>query len=136
MDFQAVLKSATAAGQQKFLERFQKAMAFVTQMQAEANKHTVLEQIRVMNDVEAMIRMHSLYLLLAEAGKDADYTGADVVAGWYERNLKIAMNIVRTADSPDDRVLVLIGAGHAKLLRDFLRESPSVELVEAGKYLN
>jgi hypothetical protein len=136
MDFQAVLKSATAAGQQKFLERFQKAMAYVTQMQADANKYPVLEQLRVMNDVQAMIRMHGLYLLLAEAGKGADYTGADVVAGWYERNLKIAMNVVRTAGSPEDRILVLIGAGHVKLLRDFLRESPNVELVETGKYLN
>lgn len=135
MDFDAVLKSATANGQQKFLERFQKAMGFVTQMQVEANKYTVLEQLRTMNDVEALERLHSLYLLLAEAGKGSDYTGADVVAGWYERNLKIAMNVVRTAESPDDRILVLIGAGHVKLLREFLQESPSVEVVEVSGYL-
>jgi hypothetical protein len=135
MDFDAVLKSAALNGQQKFLERFQQAMGFVTKMQAEANKYTVLEQLRTMNDVAALERLHSLYLLLAEAGKGSDYTGADVVAGWYERNLKIAMNVVRTADSSEDRILVLIGAGHVKLLREFLKESPSVEVVEVGGYL-
>ncbi|MEW6130856.1 MAG: DUF5694 domain-containing protein [Acidobacteriota bacterium] len=135
MDFDALLKSAQTNGQQKFLERFQQAMGFVTKMQAEANKYTVLEQLRTMNDSAAQARLHRLYLLLAEAGKGADYTGADVVAGWYERNLKIAMNVVRAADSPDDRILVLIGAGHVKLLREFLKESPSVEYVEASEYL-
>ncbi len=135
MDFDAVLKSATTNGQQKFLERFQQAMGFITKMQAEANKYTVLEQLRTMNDIAALERLHSLYLLLAEAGKGTDYTGADVVAGWYERNLKIAMNVVRTAQSPDDRILVLIGAGHVKLLREFLKESPSVEIVEVSGYL-
>jgi hypothetical protein len=135
MDFDALLKSARDNGQTKFLERFQQAMGFIQQMQAEANKYTVLEQLRMMNDLEAQERLHSLYILLTEAGKGADYTGADVVAGWYERNLKIAANVVRTADSPDDRVLVLIGAGHLKLLREFLKESPSVEVVESIGYL-
>lgn len=135
MDFQAVMKSATSNGQQKFLESFQKAMGFITQMQAETSKDTVLEQIRFLNNVDSMMRLDRFYLLLAEVGKDSDYTGADVVTGWYERNLKIAMNIVRTADSPEDKVLVLIGAGHAKLLREFLKESPSVEFIENGEYL-
>jgi hypothetical protein len=135
MDFDAVLKSATANGQQKFLERFQQAMGFISKMQAEANKYSVLEQLRTMNNTAAQERLHSLYLLLAEAGKGSDYTGADVVAGWYERNLKIAMNVVRTAESPDDRILVLIGAGHVKLLREFLKESPSVEVIDAYNYL-
>jgi pheromone shutdown protein TraB len=135
MDFDALLKSAQTHGQTKFLERFQQAMGFITKMQADANKYTVVEQLRMMNDLQVQERMHSLYMLLAEAGKGTDYTGADVVAGWYERNLKIAMNVVRTADSPDDRILVIIGAGHLKLLREFLKESPSVEIVEASSYL-
>ncbi len=135
MDFDAVLKSAATNGQQKFLERFQQVMGFVTKMQAEASKYTVLEQLRTMNDVAALERLHSLYIFLAEAGKGSDYTGADVVAGWYERNLKIAMNVVRTAQSSDDRILVLIGAGHVKLLREFLKESPSVEVIEVSGYL-
>lgn len=135
MDFEALLKSAQTNGQTKFLERFQQAMGFITKMQEDANKHSVLEQFRLMNDIQAQDRLHSLYILLAEAGKGADYTGADVVAGWYERNLKIAMNVVRTADSPDDRILVIMGAGHLKLLREFLKESPSVEIVESISYL-
>ena len=135
MDFDALLKAANAHGQKDFLARFQSVMGFITKMQAEASRYTVLEQLRTMNDITAQERLHSLYILLAEAGKGSDYTGADVVAGWYERNLKIAMNVVRTAESSDDRILVMIGAGHVKLLREFLKESPSVEFIEVTGYL-
>jgi hypothetical protein len=135
MDFDALLKAAQTHGQTKFLERFQQAMGFIQKMQEDANKYSVLEQLRQMNDWQAQERLHRLYLLLAEAGKGADYTGADVVAGWYERNLKIAMNVIRTADSPEDRILVIIGAGHVKLLREFLQQSPSIEVVEVNGYL-
>ncbi|HEY3120472.1 MAG TPA: DUF5694 domain-containing protein [Vicinamibacteria bacterium] len=37
--------------------------------------------------------------------------------------------------APKDRVLVLIGSGHGKLLRQFLRESPDVELASVLEYL-
>src|SRR5262249_41536784 len=135
MDFDALLKSAQTNGQTNLLERFQQAMGFITKMQAEANKYTIVEQLRAANDIEAQEKLHRAYLLMAEAGKGTDYTGADIVAGWYERNLKIAMNVVRTADSPADRILVIIGAGHLKLLRQFLKESPDVEVVDAYGYL-
>lgn len=135
MDFQAIMKSAAANGQQKFIERFQKVMGFITRIQAETSKYSILVQFRLMNDLKSANRDHSLYLLLTEAGKGADYTGADVLAGWYERNLKIATNIMRTVDSPNEKVLVLIGSGHIKLLHDFLKEYPGLEVIETGKYL-
>jgi len=58
-----------------------------------------------------------------------------VVGGWYQRNLYIFSNLVRLVDSPEERVLLLIGAGHAKLLRDYIAGSPNLRLVDAGEYL-
>lgn len=43
-----------------------------------------------------------------EAGND--YAAADLVRDWYERNLKICANIARLAESPNERVFVIIGA--------------------------
>ncbi len=72
--------------------------------------------------------------MLAEVGKDDDYKGADMVADWYERNLKIAVNIRRIA-KPGDRIFVLIGAGHCKLLKEFLSQTPGYVVVDPGLYL-
>ena len=77
---------------------------------------------------------HAMYQVLAEVGKGEDYRGADLIAGWYERNLKIAVNIRRIA-KPSDRIFVLIGAGHCKLLREFLSETPGFEVVSPLPYL-
>ena len=99
------------------------------------SKLPLLEQLRRHNDPALQESINRGYLLLAEAGGGAALPGADATAAWYERNLKIAAHIVQTADSPADRVLVIMGSGHVKLLTQFLRESPSVEVVPAGRYL-
>jgi pheromone shutdown protein TraB len=57
------------------------------------------------------------------------------VAQWYHRNLLIATNITRLSQGPGERILVLIGAGHAKLLREFLSEVPGFEVVDCLRYL-
>lgn len=63
-----------------------------------------------------------------------DSTGIDFVASWYKRNLHILSNLKHIC-SDDDRVLVLYGAGHLKLLRDFINDSLDLEYVEALPYL-
>jgi hypothetical protein len=68
-------------------------------------------------------------------GNDRDYPGADLVARWYGRNLRIATNIARLPAGPSERILVLIGAGHGKLLRQFLAEMPGFEVVGCSEYL-
>jgi hypothetical protein len=73
--------------------------------------------------------LHGLYLVAAQIGRDTAYPGAEMVADWYERNLKIFVNIARLVESPDERILVIIGSGHGTLLRQFVREHPDMELV-------
>ena len=68
-------------------------------------------------------------------GADTSYPGATMVARWYERNLKIASNILRVIDSPSDRVLVVIGAAHAPILRELLERVPGVNVIPAASIL-
>ncbi|KAA9339312.1 mitochondrial RNA-splicing protein MRS1 [Hymenobacter busanensis] len=64
------------------------------------------------------------------------YTGVDFeTSRWYSRNLRILRNMQRLPIRPGDRVLLIIGAGHAGLLNYFLQCSPEYELVSAGPYL-
>lgn len=62
------------------------------------------------------------------------YSNTDLATNWYKRNLRIFTNLLE-ATAPGDRVLVLIGAGHMKLLRDFASEHPTYCLVDAVAYL-
>jgi len=135
MDFDRIMQFAMANGQQSYVERMQQIFAFIGAEDEKLKTLTVAEHLRAINDTAALEMGNRPYLLLAEVGKDTSYVGADVVAGWYERNLKIAMNIIRIAASPSDRILVLIGAGHATLLRHFLSESPSTQVVTTNEYL-
>lgn len=78
---------------------------------------------------------HGIYMAALRVGTDTNYVGANVTARWYERNLKIASNVLRTIDSPTDRVLVIIGAAHAPILREILGRVPGVGVVPAGDVL-
>jgi hypothetical protein len=61
------------------------------------------------------------------------HRGADVLSiWWYNRNLRIFRKIQDFAE-PGDRIVVLIGNGHAAVLRQFFECSPEFELVEFGK---
>jgi len=48
---------------------------------------------------------------------------------------RIAVNALRLASSPDDRILVLFGSGHGPLLRHHLSESPRIALVDVDPHL-
>lgn len=80
-------------------------------------------------------QLHGGYLWLAQKGSSSDPIGAELVAGWYDRNLKIFANVARLAEDPDARVLVLVGAAHATLLREFVRHAPNLELIDTRLFL-
>lgn len=65
---------------------------------------------------------------------DDDYAGAEFVATWYERNLKIFSNLNRISE-PGDRVFVMFGAGHIPHLRRFVIASPYFCLEDPLPYL-
>jgi hypothetical protein len=78
--------------------------------------------------------LENLYLVVTTLGKGDDYKGADLVAGRFERNLKIFSNLARIA-TPGSRVVAIYGASHGKLLRQFVDESPDLQLVRVEKFL-
>lgn len=68
---------------------------------------------------------------------DADLQpGANYVGSWYARNLRIFANIARVATKPGDRVVVIYGAGHAYLLRQFARESGAFRVVDVADVIH
>lgn len=97
---------------------------------------TVAEILRHLNS-EAYTRAdHAGYMemLLPDEGV-AIYGRTDLVTNWYKRNLRMFANLNRVTQFPDDRVLLIVGSGHLKILSDLALDSPQFCLVEAETYL-
>ena len=125
---------ARAQDQPSIAERLERRLEATRAHLDPLMKLPVVEVLREMNSAKAD-REHDVYLLMAQVGTASDPVGAEGVSGWYARNLKIFANVARLAREPDDRILVLIGAGHGTLLRDFVRQAPNLELEDTLSYL-
>ena len=89
------------------------------------------------NEPEGIRDDHQLYLRkIARIGSGDQYPGANWVAhDWYARNLKIFVNLTRITESADDRILLIIGAGHVFLVQQFLEDSGDYIVESPLKYL-
>jgi hypothetical protein len=108
------------------------AMALMGQMLSES---TIGEFLWEMNSPEGLAANHTTYFrFFLPIVADTSYGGADYVAVWYRRNLRIAANIGRISDE-GDRVFLIIGQGHAPILRQVFTDWPRFCLEDPLNYL-
>lgn len=98
---------------------------------------TLKEHLKYLNNPNNRLKAHQAYLtetILTGAGDL--YIGADAVARWYQRNLKIFANTYDIADfSKNDKILLIYGSGHVWQLRQLLKDSPDFEYIEINEFL-
>ena len=89
------------------------------------------------NDPEGIRKDHQEYIRwIARVGLGDEYPGANWLSHWwYDRNLKIYVNLTRITESADDRIMLIIGAGHVYLVQQFLEESGDYIIESPLKYL-
>lgn len=138
MDMDSVFRFAKENGQDELLQRT--IQAFGEKIQPLINEQhlesmSIMKILHDMNVPEFDKAGHGMYMTMLRIGRDSKYPGTDMVAGWYARNLRIATNLMRIADTADDRVLLLIGSGHAPLIRQFLEQTPGFEVRDAQPFL-
>jgi len=90
--------------------------------------HTVLETLQLMNSDARVARDMGLYFSIVRYADPFEYAGPDLLAAWYQRNIRIYRNIVALIDSPNEKILVIYGAGHLGWLRQNVTNDPSVQL--------
>jgi hypothetical protein len=95
----------------------------------------VIDQLVFLNQPARIEKDHKVYFDFMRIGRGKEYVGANYVSWWYRRNLTILDNIIRLTDSPNDRILVIYGYGHLKLLTQFARESDFYNVESPLKYL-
>lgn len=96
--------------------------------------HTVLETLDYMNADARVAKDMGQYFAVARYGDPYDYAGPDLLAAWYQRNIRIYHNIVKLIDSPNDRILVIYGAGHLGWLRQNVANDPAVKLRKLAEF--
>ena len=63
------------------------------------------------------------------------WVAADLVSDWFRRNMRIYSNVVQLVDSPNERVLVIFGAGHLGWLRYDFAGDPSLRVRKLAEIL-
>ena len=89
--------------------------------------------LRHLNEPDRIVRANGFYRSMLKVGLKADQPGADLLAAWTHRNLRICANLLQLAQ-PGDRVVVFFGSGHALLLRQCVAETTGYRLVEPNAY--
>ena len=98
---------------------------------------SIIDIHRHMNRPEIIHSTHEMYLKLARIGQGDQYVGANWVTHcWHARNLKIFVNLTRITESADDRILLIIPAGHIYLVQHFLENSGDYIIEPVLQYLN
>jgi hypothetical protein len=90
--------------------------------------HTVLEMLEYMNSDSLVANDVAEYFAIVPFGEPWEYAGPDLLASWYQRNIRIYHNIVALIDSPSEKVLVIYGAGHLGWLRQDIGNDATVRL--------
>jgi Family of unknown function (DUF5694) len=133
--FQRIVDYAKASGRSKELDAM---MAEIGRMVKAQNvyltSHTVLETLLYMNADDKVAEAVGFYYREAAFGEPGDWAGADLLAEWFRRNIRICSNVMKLADAPDERILVIFGAGHLGWLQQDFASNPNIRLRKLGEF--
>lgn len=128
--FLRVRNFAIAAGLRPTFDSVQAAVGVRVRAESEfLRTHTLLEMLERLNaDTSVTRAMGEYYSGFVPFGEPYEYAGPDLLASWYQRNIRIYHNIRRLIDSPAERILVIYGSGHLGWLQQSAANDPGVRL--------
>ncbi len=130
-----MINFAKAKGQSQIMDRLMSEIGkMVKEQDAYLKSHTILETLLFMNDDKKVAQDVGFYYREAHFGEPGDYAGPDLLASWYQRNIRIFNNIAAIIGSPNERVLVIYGAGHLGWLRQDVENDPSMRLRKLAEF--
>lgn len=90
---------------------------------------TLLDYFKLDNSRETHQYNYGLYLV-GDFKLDNE-RGADILSyWWYNRNVRIFRKLQTITESPEDRILLIFGNGHAAVLRQLIECSPEYDFIE------
>lgn len=95
---------------------------------------SLLEILRKQNSAASLRENLGLYVGFDRIGAGDGYAGADNTASWFERNIRMH-GLIQQYAAPGERLLVIVGSGHAAVLNILLDYDPELERVDVLQYL-
>lgn len=96
---------------------------------------SLLDHFVMINDPMDRLFDHQAYLTEVILGGAGNYLGADSVAKWYLRNLRIYANAYDLTNfNHEERLLLIYGSGHVWQLRQLFNDSPDFKYIEPNLY--
>ncbi|MCK0158240.1 DUF5694 domain-containing protein [Cellulophaga sp. F20128] len=98
------------------------------------NKKPLLEQFAEINTTKYKMETFDLYNFLATMHTPNGFEGADIIADFYKRNLRMYTNFSDIPLTKNDRVLIIMGATHTAYFDIFIGNSPKYILENTTNY--
>ena len=97
---------------------------------------TVGEMLTMMNTKTlGDLNYQSYFQYFMPVVDNESYAGADMVAEWTKRNIRIMSNLHKIGITSEDRVLIIFGQGHIPIFERIANDSPLLEVVDVIPYL-
>jgi hypothetical protein len=134
--WQRLVNYARGTGGGKELEALMGEIGGMVRAQGEfLASHRILEALLDLNSDERVARDVGFYYREAHWGEPGDWSGADLIAEWVRRNMRIFTNITRLAEpSREERILVIYGSGHLGWLRAAVASDPTLRLRKLAEF--
>ena len=130
--FDSVMKAMQTAKQVTLLQKSQDAIKqYETSQNKKLETYTLTQLLLDANSPGELARNKGLYLeILNRAGNPDNFAGAFLVSEWYRRNLYMYSLVQKTMTAQDGKALVLVGSGHAAMMREFVAADQQFRLKE------
>ncbi len=133
--YQRLVNYAKGSGRSKELNEINREFAALVKEQNQyLASHTILETLIYMNSDDKVTKNVGLHYRMAHLGEPYDWAGADLIADWVRRNMRIYSNVVQLVDSPNERVLVIFGSGHLGWLQQEFDSDPTIRLRKLAEF--
>lgn len=96
---------------------------------------TIPEFLAWLNQNRVNGRNHALMFDRGIRAADEDLGSPAALSHWYDRNFRMVHHCWRAMEEDDDRLLVVIGAGHVRVLEQLFGEAPMFEVTSPHPYL-
>ncbi|WP_235964386.1 DUF5694 domain-containing protein [Pedobacter gandavensis] len=99
-------------------------------------KNSLEEVLKCLNSAEQYRLNKGLYIsFLNKLNKDPDFFGSELVSSWYKRNLIMYGNIQNQVTSSDKNIVIILGAGHAAIMEEFIKADEQFNLIRINEIL-
>lgn len=131
---QMAIKKAGQTDLQQAID--QQIKQFGEQSNALMKKLTLTQLLLEENKTSTRKENLGLYItLLNKGGALHDFTGADVVNAWYKRNLYMYSLVQKITEAKDERIMIIVGSGHAAVFKHFIDMDANYKVVELEEVL-